>query len=119
MPLPWSGKEPPFGFGTGTPWLPQPADWKNLTAESQYDDQSSMLTLYRDGLRIRRAHLGDGTLTWLDTPPGVLAFSRESLICVTNLTPEPIELPPYDELLLASSPLDDGLLASDSTAWIR
>jgi alpha-glucosidase len=119
VPLPWSGKEPPFGFGTGTPWLPQPADWKNLTVESQQNDQNSMLTLYRNGLRIRRTHLGDGTLTWLDTPPGVLAFSRESLICVTNLTPDPIELPPYDELLLASSPLDDGLLASDSTAWIR
>ena len=47
VPLPWSGKEPPFGFGTGTPWLPQPRDWKNLTVESQHDDQSSMLTLYR------------------------------------------------------------------------
>ncbi|MFG1814405.1 alpha-amylase family glycosyl hydrolase [Kribbella sp. NPDC049174] len=119
VPLPWSGKEPPFGFGTDTPWLPQPRDWKNLTVESQHDDQNSMLTLYRTGLKLRRTHLGDGTLRWLDTPPDVLAFSRESLICVTNLTPEPIELPPYDELLLASSPLDDGLLASDSTAWIR
>ncbi|MEV0283409.1 glycoside hydrolase family 13 protein [Kribbella sp. NPDC050820] len=119
VPLPWSGKEPPFGFGAGTPWLPQPADWKNLTAESQHDDQNSMLTLYRTGLKLRRTHLGDGTLRWLDTPPGVLAFTRESLISITNLTPEPIELQPYDELLLASSPLDDGLLASDSTAWIR
>ncbi|GAB2675844.1 glycoside hydrolase family 13 protein [Kribbella swartbergensis] len=119
VPLPWSGKEPPFGFGTGTPWLPQPVDWKNLTVESQQNDQNSMLTLYRNGLRIRRTHLGDGTLTWLDTPPGVLAFSRESLSCVTNLTPEPIELPPHGEMLLASSPLEDGLLASDSTAWIR
>jgi len=119
VPLPWSGKEPPFGFGTGTPWLPQPPDWKNLTVESQHDDQNSMLTLYRTGLKLRRTHLGDGTLRWLDTPPGVLAFSRESLVCVTNLTPDPIELPPYDELLLASGPLDDGLLASASTAWIR
>jgi alpha-glucosidase len=99
--------------------LPQPADWKNLTAESQRDDQNSMLTLYRNGLHLRRRYLGDGTLTWLDTQPGVLSFSRESLITVTNFTPEPIDLPPHQELLLASFPLDNGKLASDSTAWIR
>ncbi len=68
VPIPWSGKEPPFGFGAGTPWLPQPADWKNLTVESQQADQNSMLALYRDGLKLRRALLGDGALTWLDFP---------------------------------------------------
>jgi alpha-glucosidase len=119
VPLPWSGKEPPFGFGTGTPWLPQPSDWKNLTVESQHDDQNSMLTLYRTALHLRRIHLGDGTLTWRDSPHGVLTFQREHLTCITNLTAQPIELPPHDELLLASSPLDDGLLAGNSTAWIR
>ena len=120
VPLPWSGKEPPFGFGTGTPWLPQPPDWKNLTVESQHDDQNSMLTLYRTGLNLRRTHLGDGTLTWLDSPPGVLTFRRDSgLTSITNLTPAPIELPPYDELLLASIPLDEGQLPSDATAWLH
>ncbi|TCC43965.1 alpha-glucosidase [Kribbella capetownensis] len=119
VPLPWSGKEPPFGFGTGTPWLPQPTDWKNLTVESQHDDQNSMLTLYRTGLALRRTCLGDGTLTWLDSPPGVLAFQRENLTCVTNLTADPADLPPHEEVLLTSTPLDDGRLPSDSTAWIR
>ncbi|MDX6295364.1 MAG: alpha-glucosidase [Kribbellaceae bacterium] len=120
VPLPWSGVERPFGFGTGTPWLPQPADWKNLTVEAQQADPNSMLALYRNGLRIRRTELGDGTLTWLDSEPGVLAFSRESgLTCVVNLTPEPIDLPPYSELLLASSPLDEGRLVSDASAWLR
>jgi alpha-glucosidase len=119
VPLPWSGKEPPFGFGAGSPWLPQPADWKNLTVESQHDDQNSMLTLYRTGLHLRRTHLGDGNLTWLDSQPGVLAFKREYLTSVTNLNPHPVELPPYDELLLTSSPIDDGRLPTDTTAWIR
>ena len=32
VPLPWSGTEAPFGFGpAGTPWLPQPASWADLT----------------------------------------------------------------------------------------
>ena len=34
VPLPWSGDEPPFGFGPGpSTWLPQPAEWAELTAE--------------------------------------------------------------------------------------
>jgi alpha-glucosidase len=119
VPLPWSGKEPPFGFGAGTPWLPQPADWKNLTVESQLDDQNSMMTLYRTGLRLRREMLGDGSLTWVESPDDVLIFEREHLTCVTNLTTEPIELPPYEEVLLTSIPLDNGKLPSDATAWIR
>ncbi|WP_406048422.1 glycoside hydrolase family 13 protein [Kribbella sp. NBC_00889] len=119
VPLPWSGKEPPFGFGTGTPWLPQPADWKNLTVESQHDDQNSMLTLYRTGLALRRTYLGDGTLSWLDSPSGVLTFERENLTCVTNLTAAPVDLPPHEEVLLTSTPLDAGRLPTDSTAWIR
>ncbi|TDU88875.1 alpha-glucosidase [Kribbella voronezhensis] len=120
VPIPWSGQEPPFGFGSGTPWLPQPADWKNLTVESQHDDQNSMLTLYRNGLRIRRTDLGDGTLTWLDAPPGVLLFARDSgLKCITNLSPAPVDLPPHTDLLLASNPLENGRLPTDTAAWVR
>jgi alpha-glucosidase len=78
-----------------------------------------MLSLYRTGLKLRRAHLGDGTLTWQDSRPGVLTFARENLTCITNLTPEPIALPPHDELLLTSTPLDNGKLPSDTTAWLR
>ncbi|WP_112244601.1 glycoside hydrolase family 13 protein [Kribbella monticola] len=120
VPIPWSGQEPPFGFGSGTPWLPQPADWKNLTVESQHDDQNSMLTLYRNGLRIRRTELGDGTLTWLDADPGVLLFARDSgLKCITNLSPAPVDLPPHTDLLLTSNPLENGKLPTDTTAWVR
>ncbi|TCC27882.1 alpha-amylase family glycosyl hydrolase [Kribbella speibonae] len=119
VPLPWSGKEPPFGFGTGTPWLPQPRDWKNLTVESQYDDQNSMLSLYRTGLKLRRRLLGDGTLTWLAAPADVLTFRRETLTCITNLRAAPVDLPPHEELLITSTPLDGDRLPSDATAWVR
>jgi alpha-glucosidase len=98
--------------------LPQPADWKNLTVESQYNDQNSMLSLYRRGLTLRRTYLGDGRLTWLDSPPDVLTFGREKLTCVVNLSAAPVELPPYEEVLITSIPLDDGMLPSDATAWI-
>jgi hypothetical protein len=33
VPIPWSGTEPPFGFGSveHPPWLPQPAHWVDLS----------------------------------------------------------------------------------------
>ncbi|NEA20969.1 glycoside hydrolase family 13 protein [Actinomadura bangladeshensis] len=117
VPLPWSGDEPPFGFG-GDPWLPQPPDWKDLTAEAQDADPGSMLNLYRDALALRREHLGDGSLTWLPSDDGVLAFTRDSgLTCVVNLGAGPVPL--TGEVLLASGPLPDGLLPPDTAAWLR
>jgi alpha-glucosidase len=128
VPLPWSGQHPPFGFTpyAGTPvvepWLPQPEDWASLTVEAQAHDPRSMLSLYRETLRIRRAEpsLGDGTLEWLESADGVLAFSRGGgFVCVVNLTDSAVDLPVHDQLLLSSEPLADGRLTPDSTAWLR
>jgi alpha-glucosidase len=118
VPLPWSGDAPPFGYGC-EPWLPQPADWGALTVEAQQADASSMLTLYRTALRIRREKLGDGTLTWIPRGDQVLAFSRESgLTCVVNLGHEPVRLPAHEAVCLSSGPLDDGLLPADTAVWL-
>ncbi|RCG32795.1 alpha-glucosidase [Sphaerisporangium album] len=120
VPLPWSGQAAPFGNGTGTPWLPQPATWKDLTAEAQDADPGSMLCLYRAGLSIRRQELGDGTLRWLDAGENVLAFARESgLACVVNLGAGPVALPANQGVVLASGPLDGELLPTDTAVWLR
>nr|WP_183428426.1 glycoside hydrolase family 13 protein [Leifsonia aquatica] len=126
VPLPWRGAAEPFGFSpagaTAEPWLPQPASWAGLTVEAQQSDPASMLWLYRQALRIRRAEagLGDGPFTWLDAPEGVLAFARgDRFVSVTNLSAVPVPLPDNTAILLSSSPLDDGLLPPDSTAWLR
>ena len=115
IPLPWSGDEPPYGFG-GTPtWLPQPSDWSSFTVDAQDGDPESMLTLYRGALRLRRRF--SGGLRWLDTPDGVLGFARESGgTCVVNLSSAPVEVP--GEVVLASAPLVDGRLAVDAAAWV-
>ena len=123
VPLPWSGETAPFGFSaTGEPWLPQPAAWKDLTAQAQAGDPRSMLELYRAALRIRRTHpaLGDGTLAWHDDASyGVLDFAREpGFRCVVNLSADAIALPPHRQLLLASGPLDGDRLAPDTSAWL-
>jgi alpha-glucosidase len=120
VPIPWAGEAPPFGFG-GQPWLSQPAAWKDYTVEAQTGDEHSMLELYRTALRIRREHpaLGDGTLRWLDAPPGVLLFAREpGFLCAVNLSDTPVELPTGTDPVLVSAPLDAGRLPLDSAAWL-
>jgi alpha-glucosidase len=119
VPLPWSGEEPPFGFGGADTWLPQPENWRKLSAEAQRADLGSMLNLYRTALAHRRDLLGDGSLTWLPLGPDVLAFTRESgLVCVANLGTGPVSLP-AGEVLLASGSLEDGALPPDTTVWLR
>ncbi|MCG5217419.1 glycoside hydrolase family 13 protein [Streptosporangium sp. KLBMP 9127] len=126
VPIPWGYTEPPFGFsppGIYQSWLPMPESWGPLSVESQLRDPSSTLNLYHAALRLRREHpgLGDGSLTWLDSPPDTLAFTRGSLVCTVNLGPEAVELPTPGRLLLASAePATAGdavLLAPDSAAW--
>ncbi|MGB9378533.1 MAG: alpha-amylase family glycosyl hydrolase, partial [Mycobacteriales bacterium] len=127
VPIPWSGSEPPFGFSPddapAAPWLPQPAEWKSQTVEALTADPGSILELYRSALRIRREHaaLGDGTLTWHDTPEGSLAFGREpGFACLVNVSAEALPLPAGADVLLASGPLTaDRLVPSDTAVWLQ
>ncbi|MFF1925837.1 glycoside hydrolase family 13 protein [Streptomyces sp. NPDC058221] len=130
VPLPWSAQGPYAGFGsTAEPWLPQPDGWSTYAADLQSEDPDSMLTLYREALRLRRAEPGFGTagepgirrLAWLDAAPGVLSFTRTGgLACVVNLAADPAELPRHTEVLLASGPLDGAWrLPQDTAVWLR
>ena len=125
VPLPWAGKRPPFGFtpagSDAVPWLPQPDDWADLTAQAQRDDPDSMLALYRRALAIRRAtpDLRDERMSWLGAPPGVLSFRRGTGFgCVVNISATPVPLPPHRAVLLTSRPLVDGALPPDTAAWL-
>lgn len=124
VPLPWRGTTAPFGFGPdgAAPWLPQPAEWASLTVQAQQADPSSMLWLYRQALALRKreAALGDGPMTWIDAGADVLCFRRgDDLVSITNLGRAAVALPDHESILLASSPLEAGLLPADATAWLR
>ncbi len=125
VPIPWSGTEPPFGFGPGEgqPWLPQPADWSTLTAESEVSDPDSHLNLYKAALSIRRSTeaLGEGRLTWDDDAPAdVLSFTRSPHFrCIANLSESPIPLPTHTQVLLSSHPLPDNQLPVDAAVWLH
>jgi alpha-glucosidase len=127
VPLPWSGEAPPFGFGPdgcSLAWLPSPTAWRALSVAAQTADPDSTLELYRAALRIRheRPVLQAGTLRWLQTEPGVLAFARDpGLTCVVNFNDRPVAVTGYGEPLLTSERLTahgPGLvLPADTTAW--
>ncbi|MCW2765888.1 MAG: alpha-glucosidase [Nocardioides sp.] len=126
IPLPWSGNRPPYGFSPnghrGETWLPQPADWAAFTAQAQAMDAASMLSLYRDALRLRRdlPALGSGSLSWRDLGPDVLAFARDDgFVSVTNFSGGPVDLPAFDRIWLTSAPLEGGRLPADASAWLE
>jgi len=116
VPLPWSGQSPPFGFSPDgvRPWLPQPASWAALTAEAEEGDPLSMLSHYREAIRLRPA----GGFQWLDLGPQVLAHRRDDVTCLVNFGPEPVVLPSHSQVLLASGPISDSLPA-DTAVWLR
>jgi glycosidase len=71
---------PGFGFTTGTPWLPIPAAWRDISVAAQAEDETSTLALYRAALAARRASsaLRDGSFAWSESPRGSLVSAREA-----------------------------------------
>jgi alpha-glucosidase len=124
IPIPWAGDRPPYGFsgdGAGPPWLDPPDGWAPLTVAAQSELATSMLSLYRAGLRLRRAtpELGDGSLRWIPSTDAVLAFARgERFTCIVNFGPDPVELPTGADVLIASNELEGGALPQDTTVWL-
>ena len=57
---------------------------------------------------------------WLPADDAVLAFSRgDRFACFVNFGPEPVELPPGADVLIASDELEGGALPQDTTVWLR
>ncbi|MER7826020.1 alpha-amylase family glycosyl hydrolase [Streptomyces sp. NPDC096097] len=143
VPLPWSGTEPPYGFGPAGSWLPQPAGWGGLSVAAQTGDPHSTLELYRAALELRRAMPGLGApeagadpgpaaeaaseeaypcgMRWQSAPEGVLLFTRPGFACTLNSRSEPVELPAPGRPVLSSAPVEtDGRtvrLPPDSCTW--
>lgn len=130
VPIPWSGQEPPFGFGPGDgqPWIPQPAEWAGLTVEAQDDDPASTLTFYRAALAARRELVHDlPTSATAEAVGDVLVVRRGSLTAVLNCGAEPVALAEVlgvasdavPEALVASAPVLQGRLDGDAAVWLR
>ena len=119
VPLPWTADGPSFGFGTEPAHLPQPAWFGPLSVQAQEHDPASTLALYRQALSWRRKLQAAESLEGIPGTNGqVLHFGRPGgWRSVTNFGPRPVPVP-RGTVVVASSPLQDGLLPADTTAWI-
>jgi alpha-glucosidase len=118
VPIPWTATGVSFGFGSDGSWLPQPADWANLSVETQEHVPDSTLQLYRNAIRMRSQHLsGNESFEWVSLKPGCLAFRRGRVLVVVNFGAGSASLP-EGRVLVASNSLDSGLLPADTAAWV-
>jgi alpha-glucosidase len=120
VPIPWRGRRSPYGFGPGgaTPWLPMPDDWAPLTVAAQRRDPGSTWSFYRDALRARRRiPPGGEAVEIVDGRSTVLHLRRGDLTVLCNCGPRPVRLPP-GEVVIASGPLDEGMLPPDTAVWV-
>jgi len=118
VPLPWTVEGKSFGFGDGGAHLPQPEWFGAYSVQAQDGDSSSTLELYRRALELRHRLQAAEELQWVPSAPDVLHFVRPGgWQSVTNFGAEPVALP-EGTVVVSSSPLADGKLPADSTAWI-
>jgi alpha-glucosidase len=115
VPIPWENGPPGFGFTTGTPWLPMPEEWESASVAAQTGVSNSILELYRSALALRPA---DEPFAWLESPPGLLAFSRGELTCLVNLDCAEA-VPLAGEVVLASEPDLTSSLPRATAVWLR
>jgi alpha-glucosidase len=101
------------GFTTGRPWLPLDPGYGTCHVEGLSRDPTSILTLYRRLIELRRRHLAlsVGSYTPVTVADGVLAYERrhgaERLLVLLNLGHEPSQVPcPASGAVLLSTALD-------------
>lgn len=91
-PMRWDATSPAAGFSSHAPWEAMSSDPATLNVASESADPGSLLSHYRDLIRLRADHpaLATGTWTSIDTDaPGVVAALRssptETAIVITNV----------------------------------
>jgi alpha-glucosidase len=83
------------GFTSVHPWLPIAADHATANVAAQQNAPASLLSLYRDLIRLRRTHraLIDGAMQSISAAGNILRYQRtnadESLLIVLNLSHDP------------------------------
>ena len=120
VPLPWRGSRTPYGFSRAgvRPWLPQPDDWGPLTVAAQRQDPGSTWSFYRAALRARRRFVtAPDEVELVSGRATVLEFRRGPLTVVCNCGSRPVRLPRGD-VVVASGPLEGGLLPPDTAVWL-
>jgi len=120
VPLPWTRGGKNFGFGGGTPHLPQPQWFADFSVEAESGVVGSPLEVFRTALKLRRELQCAEEITWHETTSeDVLHFSRPNgWNCITNFRASKYPMP-AGEIILDSSPLFDVKIASGTSIWFK
>jgi alpha-glucosidase len=120
VPLPWTRGGTNFGFGAGTPHLPQPQWFGDFSIEAESGVAGSPLEIFRKALKLRRELQCAEEITWHQTSSeDVLHFSRPNgWNCITNFKAHKYSIP-AGEVILASSPIVDGKISAGTTVWFK
>lgn len=107
-PMPWTAGAH-NGFSSAEPWLRSAPRRAAETVEAQVDDPTSRLSQIKRLIRARRDTGSDrtGDLRWIESPPGTLAFSRDGVAHLANLTDESVTVafrPGWDEVYSSGGP---------------
>ena len=118
-PMQWDGSLPNGGFTTGRPWLPVGT---TTSVRAQEGDASSLLSLYRRLLELRRSHaaLVRGTIANVAAQGDVLTYERclgdERLLIALNMGREDATVSAHGGVVLLSTlagrdgqPLQEGV----------
>ena len=109
--------------------MPQPKDWAQYSMDVEAKNPESSLNLYKKSLYLRHNHQalgGEGDITWIDSAPGIMHFTREpGLEVVVNASTSAQRVNVKGASLLLESAdgvsLNNGVLVipSDTTVWLQ
>jgi len=94
---------PNGGFSQGTPWLPA-VDPGERNVAAQRGDATSLLTLYRELIALRRRL--DPGFELLDAPDGVVAWRRGDHAIAINTTAGARPSPVTGDVVFETGPVD-------------
>ncbi|MDE3105989.1 MAG: DUF3459 domain-containing protein [Acidobacteriota bacterium] len=123
-PMLWDGS-PHAGFSPVEPWLPVHPEYPQTNANAQAMAPRSVLSLYRQLLRLRRAHpaLHCGSVTTVSAQSGVLGYQRhqgeDHLQIYLNLTEELQSVTSPRGTILLTTILDGAGGAVEGTLYLE
>ncbi len=121
VPIPWEADKPGFGFSAnGKSWLPQPEWFAEFARDQQEGVEGSTLELYKQLLRLRKAHeLGTGSVQWVESSAeGVLSFRNGQVTVATHFGQTPTALPEGRVIASSVFPVPPQL-EPDHTVWVE
>lgn len=128
IPMPWDSTKPGYGFSDvadpAPGWLPQPGSYAVYAADQQVGIPGSTFEVIKAALALRHERkLGQGELEFSaehEPAAGIVSYTNNGVTVVTNMGNDQVELPVYEQILLASIPeaVTDGMLEPNATVWL-